>query len=73
MFVCPVSVQKTLRNDLKKKNKKQDIVPLSVDLYPPTIKREVLIRDNFDFFSTPYPPYRKRDISEKKFGSQANL
>ena len=53
MFVCPVSVQKTLRNDLKKKNKKQDIVPLSVDLYPPTIKREVLIRDIFDFFLPP--------------------
>ena len=42
-----------LRDDLKKKSKKQDIVPLSVDPYPPTIKREVLIRDNFDFFFLP--------------------
>ena len=50
----------------KKKSKKQEFGPLSVDPYPPTIKREVLIRDNFDFFSTPYPPYRNRDISEKK-------
>merc|ERR1712142_1220843 len=34
----------------KKKSKKRDFVPLSVDPYPPTIKREVLIRDIFDFF-----------------------
>ena len=50
----------------EKKSKKRDFVPISVDPYPPTKKREVLIRDNFDFFSTPNPPYRKRDISEKK-------
>ena len=37
----------------KKKSKKQDFGPLSVDPYPPTIKREVLIRDNFDFFLPP--------------------
>ena len=37
----------------KKKSKKQDFVPLSVDPYPPTIKREVLIRDNLDFFLPP--------------------
>ena len=43
-----------LRDDLqKKKSKKQDFVPLSVDPYPPTIKREVLIRDIFDFFLPP--------------------
>ena len=42
------------RDDLqKKKSKKQDFVPLSVDPYPPTIKREVLIRDNFEFFLPP--------------------
>ena len=51
------------RDDVqKKKSKKQDFGPLSVDPYPPTIKREVLIRDTFDLFSTPYPPYRNRDI-----------
>ena len=37
----------------KKKSKKRDFVPLSVDPYPPTKKREVLIRDNFDFFLPP--------------------
>ena len=37
----------------KIKSKKQDFGPLSVDPYPPTIKREVLIRDNFDFFLPP--------------------
>ena len=37
----------------KKKSKKRDFVPLSVDPYPPTIKREVLIRDIFDFFLPP--------------------
>ena len=37
----------------KKKSKKQEFGPLSVDPYPPTIKREVLIRDNFDFFLPP--------------------
>ena len=42
-----------IRDDLKKESKKQDIVPLSVDPYPPTIKREVLIRDIFDFFLPP--------------------
>ena len=43
-----------LRDDLqKKKSKKRDFVPLSVDPYPPTKKREVLIRDNFDFFLPP--------------------
>ena len=43
-----------LRDDVqKKKSKKQDFGPLSVDPYPPTIKREVLIRDNFDFFLPP--------------------
>ena len=36
-----------------KRVKKQDIGPLSVDPYPPTIKREVLIRDNFEFFLPP--------------------
>ena len=40
-----------VRDDVqKKKSKKQDFGPLSVDPYPPTIKREVLIRENFDFF-----------------------
>ena len=44
----------TLRDDIrKKKSKKQEFGPLSVDPYPPTIKREVLIRDNFDFFLPP--------------------
>ena len=43
-----------LRDDIKKKkSKKQEFGPLSVDPYPPTIKREVLIRDIFDFFPTP--------------------
>ena len=43
-----------LRDDVKKKkSKKQDFGPLSVDPYPPTIKREVLIRDNFEFFLPP--------------------
>jgi len=43
-----------LRDDIrKKKSKKQEFGPLSVDPYPPTIKREVLIRDNFDFFLPP--------------------
>jgi len=43
-----------VRDDLqKKKSKKRDFVPLSVDIYPPTIKREVLIRDIFDFFLPP--------------------
>jgi hypothetical protein len=37
----------------KKKSKKQEFGPLSVDPYPPTIKREVLIRDIFDFFLPP--------------------
>ena len=42
------------RDDVqKKKSKKQDFGPLSVDPYPPTIKREVLIRDIFDFFLPP--------------------
>ena len=56
----------------KKKSKKREIVPLSVDPYPPTIKREVLIRDNFDFF---LPPTLLTEIETflKKLGSQAHL
>ena len=34
----------------KIKSKKQDFGPLSVDPFPPTIKREILIRDNFLIF-----------------------
>ena len=37
----------------KKRVKKQGFSPLSVDPYPPNIKREVLIWDNFDFFLPP--------------------
>ena len=56
----------------KKKSKKQDIGPLSVDPYPPTIKREVLIRDNFDFF---LPPTLLIEIGTflKKIGLPSNL
>ena len=36
-----------------KKSKKWDFVPLSVDPYPPTKIREVLIRDTFDVFLPP--------------------
>ena len=47
-------VKKSVRDDIrKKKSKKQEFGPLSVDPYPPTIKREVLIRDIFDFFLPP--------------------
>ena len=47
-------VENSIRDDVKKKkSKKQDFGPLSVDPYPPTIKREVLIRDNFEFFLPP--------------------
>ena len=46
-----------LRDDIRKKKcKKQEFGPLSVDPYPPTIKREVLIRDIFDFFLPPTLP-----------------
>ena len=37
----------------KKKSKKRDFVPFSFDPYPPTIKRDILIRDIFDFI---FPP-----------------
>ena len=56
MDKCEVNLkeQKSLRDDLqKKKSKKREFVPLSVDPYPPTIKRGVLIMDNFDFFLPP--------------------
>ena len=59
----------SLRDDLKKKSKKQDIVPLSVDPYPPTIKREVLIRDNFDFFLPPTHLIEKGTFLKKEFSS----
>ena len=43
-----------IRDDLqKKKSKKRDFVPFSFDPYPPTIKRDILIRDIFDFI---FPP-----------------
>ena len=45
--------KKTKGRPPKIKSKKQDSGPLSVDPYPPNIKREVLIRDNFDFFLPP--------------------
>ena len=57
----------------KIKSKKQDFGPLSVDPYPPTIKREVLIRDNFDFFLPPTLIIEKGTFLKKKFGSQAHL
>ena len=37
----------------KKLSKLRDFLPFSFDPYPPTIKREVLIREIFDFFLPP--------------------
>ena len=45
--------KKTKGRPPKIKSKKQGFSPLSVDPYPPNIKREVLIWDNFDFFLPP--------------------
>ena len=43
-----------LRDDIsKKKSKKRDFGPFSLDPYPPTINRDILIRDIFDFI---FPP-----------------
>ena len=57
----------------EKKSKKRDFVPISVDPYPPTKKREVLIRDNFDFFLPPTLLIEKGTFLKKKLGSQAHL
>ena len=43
-----------LRDDIiKKKSKKRDFGPFSLDPYPPTINRDILIWDIFDFI---FPP-----------------
>ena len=55
----------------KKKSKKRDFVPLSVDPYPPTKKREVLIRDNFDFFLPPTLLKEKGTFLKKNWAPKA--
>ena len=42
----------------KQESKIQDFVPFSIDPSSPTIKRDILIRDIFKFFS-PYPLFSK--------------
>ena len=37
----------SLRDDLKKKSKLRDFVPFSINPSPPTIKRDILIREIF--------------------------
>ena len=73
-MLYPTQSVNNLRDDLqKKKSKKRDFVPLSVDPYPPTKKREVLIRDNFDLHLPPTHLIERGTFLKKKFGSQAHL
>ena len=64
-LTCSLFTKKKLLVFSKKiKSKLRDFVPFSINPSPPTIKRDILIRDIFNF--TPLPPHRNRDISEKK-------
>ena len=59
-----------LWDDLKiRKSKIRNFVPFSFP-YPPTIKRDILIRNIFIFLFPTYPPYQISDISEKNLVSQ---
>ena len=49
----------------KIKSKKQDFGPFSLDTYPPTRNRDILIRDIFDFIFQPTLLY-KIGLSQKK-------
>ena len=42
----------------KIKSKKRDFGPFSLDPYPPTINRDILIRDIFDFIFSPTLLYK---------------
>ena len=57
--------QLKLRDNIKKKSKKQDFGPFSLDPYPPTINRDILIWDIFDFI---FPPTLFREGLKKKSG-----
>ena len=50
--------QLKLRDNIKKKSKKQDFGPFSLDPYPPTINRDILNRDFFDFIFPPILLYK---------------
>ena len=54
----------------KIKSKKWDFGPFSLDPYPPTIKRDILIRDIFDFVFPPTLHNKIGTFLKKEFSTQ---